>query len=280
MISNGKFYESQFEEATIELLREAHWQYAFGDDIHRKYTDPLIEEDLRNFLAVQYKDKNLTTSEMDSIVANLRNTGGQNDYYALRNTFLLYRDGYDFAYSDGRSNPFRLEYIDFEHPDHNIFRCVNQFVMEQGRENRRPDILLFINGIPVCIIELKNPTKQNATIHDAHTQICTRYMRDIPALLKYCALAVISDGAKNALGATYTPFEFSTNGKRLRMKIKQGKDLTHFVLLFAEQFLQNAYWRYYGIMSIFPILQKKTTRLKSYAVIRNSLLHVNCGIIS
>lgn len=87
MISNGKFYESQFEEATIELLREAHWQYAFGDDIHRKYTDPLIEEDLRNFLTVQYKDKNLTTSEMDSIVANLRNTGGQNDYYALRNAF-------------------------------------------------------------------------------------------------------------------------------------------------------------------------------------------------
>lgn len=169
MTNKGKYYESQFEEATIELLREAHWQYAFGDDIHRKYTDPLIEEDLRNFLAVQYKDKNLTTSEMDSIIANLRNTGGQNDYYALRNAFLLYRDGYDFAYSDGRDNPFRLEYIDFGHPDHNIFRCVNQFVMEQGRENRRPDILLFINGIPVCIIELKNPTKQNATIRDAHT---------------------------------------------------------------------------------------------------------------
>ena len=95
MTNKGKYYESQFEEATIKLLREAHWQYAFGDDIHRKYTDPLIEEDLRNFLAVQYKDKHLTTSEMDSIVANLRNTGGQNDYYALRNTFLLYRDGYD-----------------------------------------------------------------------------------------------------------------------------------------------------------------------------------------
>ena len=163
MAGKGKYYESQFEEATIELLRESHWQYTFGDDIHRKYTDPLIE--------------------------NLRNTGGQNDYYALQNTFLLYRDGYDFTYSDGRDNPFRLQYIDFEHPDHNIFRCVNQFVMEQGRENRRPDILLFVNGIPVCIIELKNPTKQNATIRDAHTQICIRYMRDIPALLKYCALS-------------------------------------------------------------------------------------------
>ena len=87
MANKGKYYESQFEEATIELLREAHWQYTFGDDIHRKYTDPLIEEDLRNFLATQYKDKNLTTSEIDGVVANLRNTGGQNDYYALRNAF-------------------------------------------------------------------------------------------------------------------------------------------------------------------------------------------------
>lgn len=91
MAGKGIYYESQFEEATIELLREAHWQYTFGDDIHRKYTDPLIEEDLRNFLAAQYKDRDLTTSEIDGIVANLRNTGGQNDYYALRNAFLLYR---------------------------------------------------------------------------------------------------------------------------------------------------------------------------------------------
>lgn len=89
MANKGKYYESQFEEATIELLRETHWQYAFGDDIHRKYTDPLIEEDLRSFLADQYKDKNLTSSEMDGIVANLRNIGGQNDYYALRNTFCF-----------------------------------------------------------------------------------------------------------------------------------------------------------------------------------------------
>ena len=88
MAGKGIYYESQFEEATIELLREAHWQYTFGDDIHRKYTDPLIEEDLRNFLAAQYKDRDLTTSEIDGIVANLRNTGGQNDYYALRNAFL------------------------------------------------------------------------------------------------------------------------------------------------------------------------------------------------
>ena len=92
MASKGKYYESQFEEATIELLRESRWQNTLGDDIHRKYTDPLIEDDLRSFLAAQYKDKHLTDAEVDSIAANLRNVGGPNDYYALQNTFLLYRD--------------------------------------------------------------------------------------------------------------------------------------------------------------------------------------------
>ena len=77
MAGKGIYYESQFEEATIELLREAHWQYTFGDDIHRKYTDPLIEEDLRNFLAAQYKDRDLTTSEIHSIFTNQRNTSRQ-----------------------------------------------------------------------------------------------------------------------------------------------------------------------------------------------------------
>lgn len=225
MGNKGKYYESQFEEATLALLCDAHWQYTYGDNIHRKYTDPLIEADLRNFLAAQYSDKRLTAAEVDGIVANLRNMGGQSDYHKLRNTFLLYRDGYDFVYSDGRGIPFRMEYIDFEHPDHNIFRCVNQFTMVQGKEERRPDILLFVNGIPVCIIELKNPTSYNATIRDAHKQICTRYVRDIPALLRFCALAVISDGAKNALGSTYTPFEYFYEWKKVDENDKPQKGL-------------------------------------------------------
>ena len=225
MANKGKYYESQFEEATIELLQEASWKYSFGDELHRKYTDPLIEEDLRAFLSAQYSSKNLTASEWDVVIAKLRNVGGQNDYYAAQNAFLLYRDGYDFTYSDGRDVPFKMEYIDFEHPDHNIFRCVNQFVMEQGKENRRPDILLFVNGIPVCILELKNPTKENATVRDAHVQICTRYMRDIPSLLKYCALAVISDGAKNELGTPFTPFEFFYEWKKVENEDKAGQGL-------------------------------------------------------
>ncbi|MCD8290061.1 MAG: HsdR family type I site-specific deoxyribonuclease, partial [Prevotella sp.] len=225
MTNNGKYYESDFEEAFIEFLQETSWRYTFGDDLHRKLTDPLIEDDLREFIDAQYNDKQLSNTEKDKIIANLRNVSGQNDYYTLQKAFMLYRDGYDFTNRESGKEPFHLEYIDFEHPNHNIFRCINQFTMEQGRENRRPDILLFINGIPVCIIELKNPTNQNATVRDAHTQICTRYMRDIPNLLKYTALAVISDGAKNELGTPFTPFEFFYEWKKIENEDKPCNDI-------------------------------------------------------
>lgn len=223
MAKNGKLYESDFEEALIELFQDEGWDYTHGENIARKFTDPLIESDLRAYLCDRYKAKHLSQTEIDGVVANIRNISGQNDYYALQNAYYLYRDGYDFTPSEGE--PFKMEYIDFECPENNIFRCVNQFVMEQGTENRRPDIMLFVNGIPVCIIELKNPAKEDATVFDAHTQICTRYMRDIPNLLKYCALAVISDAAKTELGTPFTPFEFFYEWKKVKNEDKAGKGL-------------------------------------------------------
>lgn len=165
----GKMFESEFEEAFIQLLQSHGWSnYSCGEELHRQYTDTLLEGDLRDYLKQRYASKGLNDSEYDMIVANLRNVSGVNDYLASLNAFSLYRDGFDFKFTDGRSTPFKLEYIDFNHPEHNIFRVVNQFEMHQGQENRRPDILLFVNGIPVCIIELKNPTDEKATIREAY----------------------------------------------------------------------------------------------------------------
>lgn len=101
--------------------------------------------------------------------------------------------------------------IDFEVPENNIFRAVNQFTVEytdNGQtENRRPDVLLYVNGMPVCVIELKNPADANATVLDAWEQINIRYWRDIPHLLHYCPLACISDGVHTRLGTVRTPYE-------------------------------------------------------------------------
>lgn len=205
----GKYYESEYEKAVVGLLREAGWEYTHGGDLHtRKITEALLEEDLTVYLHARYEGKGLNEDEFQQIIANLRNVSGDSDYDTLRKTVNLYRDGYDVTPAAPGSQPFRLEYIDFEHPERNTFRVVNQYEMLQGQQTRIPDVMLFVNGIPVCIIELKNPTSENATIRDAHTQITRRYTRDISSLLKYCALACISDGGTTRLGTTVTPYEY------------------------------------------------------------------------
>lgn len=225
MANNGKFHEDDFEMPFVKLLEAEGWTYTHGAQIHRKYTDPIIERDLRDFLAAQYSPEQLSKEETDYAVAKLRNVSGQNEYEMSREAYYLYRDGYDVTPSNPTLDAYKLKYIDFENIENNTFRCVNQFTMIQGKENRRPDILLFVNGIPVCVFELKNPADENATIRDAHTQVTVRYVRDISELMKYCTLAVISDGAKNKLGTPFSDFEYFYEWKKVENNDKPGKGL-------------------------------------------------------
>lgn len=201
------YYESEFEMALLELLQEQGWKCSCGEDFHRRYEDPLIEEEQRLFLNRKYSSEHLSQDELDSIVANLRNTGDATAYKSLRAAFSLYRDGYNFQRHNSEQTLW-INYIDFDNPELNSFKAVNQFSVsyDLGRHTRRPDILLFVNGIPVCILELKNPADENATISSAYDQIHIRYRRDIPQLMKFCALSCISDGSNTRLGTTYTPY--------------------------------------------------------------------------
>lgn len=209
----GKFYESEYEEALINLLQAEGWQYINGGDIHRTLREPLLFEDPNvNDLPVYLRNRypELTDSDVKDVVNHLRHVPGQTHFERLRNTFQLVRDGYRYTrHGDGVN--FDIRFIDFDHADRNIFRVVNQFEVAYGLKDdvRIPDVLLFVNGIPLCIFELKNPTKQDATIAQAYEQIHTRYMRDIPHLLCYCPLSCISDATDNntRLGTTYTPYE-------------------------------------------------------------------------
>lgn len=205
---DGHFVESDYENALISFLEEAGWQYTFGEDIVRpNQREVLFVDDLIAFLTKQYPT--LPSDDLRKIADSIRLVGADTDFATLHKVYNWLVDGMQFVATDG--TPLMIHPIDFEQPDNNIFRVVNQFTVEYSNngvtKNRRPDVLLFLNGIPVCIIELKNPADANATIHNAWEQICIRYWRDIPTLLHYCPLACISDGAKTRLGAVRTPYE-------------------------------------------------------------------------
>ena len=175
-----KFYESDYEEALIDLLQEQGWEYTYGKSIVRNNREALLLEDLTNYLQRRYPT--LIGEDIGNIIAHLQHVSGQTEFDRLRNTYYLIRDGYRYTRQcDGAI--FDIEYIDFEKGE-NIYMCVNQLEVGYGLKSdiRIPDVLIYVNGIPLCIFELKNPTDENATIADAYEQIHTRYRRDIPHL--------------------------------------------------------------------------------------------------
>ena len=205
---NGRYCESEYESAFIGFLEAEGWAYASGDEIARSTTrDVLIERDFKRFISSA--NPYLLDSETGQIYDSIRLVGAESDFATLHKVYNWLVDGMQFTTQDGL--PKIVSLIDFEQPAKNIFRVVNQFTLEYTnngeRKNRRPDVLLFVNGMPLCIIELKNPADAHATIYDAWEQIFMRYWRDIPHLLHYCPLAGISDGVKTRLGTVRTPYE-------------------------------------------------------------------------
>ena len=205
---NGRYCESDYENAFLSFLEREGWQYLSGGGIPRaSRREVLYTDELEQFLS--NTNSNLTPDEVRQIIDTVRLAGAESDFATLHKVYGWMVNGIQFTPQNDL--PRMVPLIDFEHPENNIFRAVNQFTVEYTNngqtENRRPDILLFVNGMPLCVIELKNPADANATIYDAWEQINIRYWRDIPHLLHYCPLACISDGVKTRLGTVRTPYE-------------------------------------------------------------------------
>lgn len=97
--------------------------------------------------------------------------------------------------------------IDYAEIGNNSFKFVNQFAID-GEHHRIPDGIVFVNGLPLVVLEFKNAIKQNTTIENAYKQLTNRYRRDIPKLFRYNAFVVISDGVNNKIGSLFAPYEF------------------------------------------------------------------------
>lgn len=220
---NGHFCESDYEYALISSLENEGWVYTAGLNITREYKrDVLIIDDLKDYLNNNYSD--LSESEAKRLIDSIKLVGAETDFATLHKFYKWVVDGFNFQLDNGET--ITIDLINFEKnkTTNNIFKVINQLSIEyinNGKtENRRPDILLYINGIPVCVMELKNPADANATIHDAWEQINIRYWRDLPHLLHYCPLACISDGVKTRLGTVRAPYEHFYAWRRVNSEDK------------------------------------------------------------
>ncbi len=202
-----KFTEAQLEQAIIELLGEEGFPHVLGETIQRTPDEVLIKDDLRTFLREHYANDGITQSEIDLIIRKLEVLPAS-DLYSSNKTFMkLVSDGFLLKREDRNQKDLFIQLIDYTHADRNHYKIVNQLEIT-GYEKRIPDGILYINGLPLVVFEFKSAIREEATIHDAYVQLTVRYCRDIPELLKYNALCVISDGVNNKMGSLFAPYEF------------------------------------------------------------------------
>ncbi|MBQ8496962.1 MAG: type I restriction endonuclease subunit R [Clostridia bacterium] len=202
------FNEHALEMSIMQLFKDEGYTYVSGDQIHRERTEVLLIDDLKQYLYNRYAKDGITPSEVDGIILSLRNISGT-IYEANKAVYKLISDGFILNREDRTQKDIFIELIDFENAENNIFKVVNQFEIDGINNQRRiPDGIVFVNGIPVVVLEFKSAVKENTTIMDAYTQLTVRYRRDIPEIFKYNAFIVISDGANNKYGSFFSPYDF------------------------------------------------------------------------
>lgn len=216
---NYKFTESSFENALLELFEEKHqgrYQYECGYDMHRTNEEILIRKDFEEYLLRRYPQLAMQDFEVAKILENLETARDVSLYRTMGKTLDVLRNGYFLDRKElGLTSEF-IEYFDYANPDNNVFRIVNQYEV-MGGAVRRPDVVVFINGIPVSVIELKNLSEEEVKLYDAYLQVHTRYARDIPNLMRYSFVTVISDGVNTKFGSLFADYKHffpwkSTNG--------------------------------------------------------------------
>ncbi|MEK6507412.1 type I restriction endonuclease subunit R [Myroides sp. C4067] len=201
-----KYNESQLEESFISLLETEGYEYIHGAAINRASNqEVLLKEDLHQFLMNSYTD--LEEIEVESLINEIAFQSASNLYESNKYICKLLADGMIFKRNNPAKKDLHIRYIDVADIQANSFKIVNQLEI-QGTELRIPDLIVYINGIPVVVFEFKTAIAEHVTIHDAYKQLTIRYRRDIPELMKYNVCCVISDGANNKAGTIFSLYEF------------------------------------------------------------------------
>ena len=213
-MTSQKFTESTVEEAALEVLGELGYTVLHGPDIapgelfaeRANYGDVLLVKRLREALA--RINPRVPAEALDEAVRRVLRTETPKLEENNRRFHGSLTEGLQVEYrnEEGRVVYGQVNLVEFDDPTNNDWVAVNQFTVVENKINRRPDIVVFLNGLPLGVIELKNLADENATIRDAFNQLQT-YKNEIPSLFTYNEALVISDGIEARLGTLTAGWE-------------------------------------------------------------------------
>ena len=211
----GVYTEADYENSVIELFRnDLGYEYAYGPDIERDFYCPLYEEVLIDSL--YSLNRGLPDDAIQDALFKLKNF--ENGELVQKNAvFMDYlQNGIPVRYFvDGEERSAIVYLVDYKNPDNNSFIVANQWTFIEN-SNKRPDVILFLNGLPVVLVELKSPSREETDASEAYRQL-RNYMKEIPSMFIYNAICVMSDQLTSKAG-TIT----SSEDRFMEWKTKDG----------------------------------------------------------
>ena len=199
--------EAEVEQAALEWLSSLGWQVAHGPDIapdtpdaeRADYGQVVLQRRLRDTLAEL--NPRLPAAALDDAFRKLTRPDGSTLEARNREFHRMLVNGVEVEYreAEGRVRGDQVRVIDFDDPANNDWLAVNQLTVTEDQSTRRPDVVLFVNGLPLGIIELKNPADEDATIWTAYQQLQT-YKSELPTLFSMNEALVVSDGNEARIG--------------------------------------------------------------------------------
>jgi type I restriction enzyme R subunit len=242
----SKFTEEKLEQAIIALLAGKGYPHHQGNTLIRQPGEVLIKTDLINYLIRRYAPDGITEAEIASIIRRLELLSSADLYESNKTIHKMVADGFLLKREDRNQKDLYIQLIDYQgltdmrlpesgevetviaddqgrYNSQNIFQLVNQMGII-GTEKRIPDSILYINGLPLVVFEFKSAIREEATLHDAYVQLTTRYTRDIPELMKFNAICVISDGVNSKMGSLFAPYEFFYTWRKVTGNEEIGQD--------------------------------------------------------
>jgi type I restriction enzyme R subunit len=198
--------ETDFELTTIERLEGLAYQHVHGDDLERPHDEVVLRDHLLESLARRYPG--LPARSLDEAVRTFSQPEGVD---TLRRNMVFHRDltrGIDVRIErpGGQVDHQHVYAVDWDNPERNGFLIVNQLSIH-GKNDRRPDLVVYVNGLPLVVFELKNPYDKHPTVGGALNQIA-HYRHDIPQLFEFNAITVVSDGVTTLHGMWTSGFEW------------------------------------------------------------------------
>ena len=189
MIYISVYNENSYEQSIIELFRNLGYDYYFGPDVERDYKNPLFKLDLDNLYSINGSLDGEAVGKAIEVIQDF----GIGSLEDINNKFMNYlQNGVSVNYwKDEKELSTLVKLVDFENLDSNAFTVINQWTVVD-KETKIPDVVVFVNGIPLVVCELKSPSREDADTSEAYTQL-KKYMQVIPVLFNYNAFCVMSD---------------------------------------------------------------------------------------